>query len=132
MTNEEVVRTQFAAAERRADWHRAVELYDEAVTLVAGDNMPNSGTYFGLRAVGGWFADWLGAFEDPVRFDINELVQGRDAMAIHARHTARGRESGAELTLDIYYAYWFRDGRVARVDVFDNRDAAWRAAGATG
>ena len=132
MEHEEIVRAQFAAAERRATWPRAMELYDESVVLLAGGGMPNSGLHVGLRAAGQWFADWLSAFDDPVRFDLAELVPGRDGLALHARHTARGRESGAELTLDVFYAYWFRDGRVIRAEVHTNRADAWRAAGVIG
>jgi ketosteroid isomerase-like protein len=132
VTNEDVVRAQFAGAEHRSDWPRVMEAYDEGVVLLAGDDMQAPGLYFGPAAVGRWFADWFAAFEDDVTFDVVKVEHGHDGLAVHARHTARGKESGAELTLDLYYAYWFRDGKVMRVEVHRDRDSAWRAAGVAG
>ena len=132
MTNEEVLRAHYAAAEDRADWPKAMEAYDEGVVLLVGEGVwAGSGFAFGKDAVGRWFADWLLAFAD-VSFEIVEVVPGRDALAMHARHSARGRESGAEVGQDIYYAYWFRAGRIVRVEVHQDRETAWRAAGVAG
>jgi ketosteroid isomerase-like protein len=130
--NEEVVRAQFAGAEHRADWPSVMAAYDEGVVLLGGEGLSAPGFYFGTAAVGQWFADWLGAFADGVSFEIVTVERGRDGLALHARHTARGKGSGAELTLDLYYAYWFREGRVTRVEVHRDRETAWRAAGVAG
>lgn len=128
MTHEEIVRVQFAATENRADWPRAMELYDEAAVLVAGEGMQAPGSYFGKDAIGRWFADWLNTFEDPT-FEIREFRQGTDALALSAQHTARGKGSGIELSVELYYAYWFRADQVIRIEVHFDRDTAWRAAG---
>jgi ketosteroid isomerase-like protein len=132
MDNEEILRAQFAAAEDRSTWPRAMDVYDEGVVLLAGDEMQSPGLHFGATAVGRWFADWLSAFADRVTFDLVTVEHGRDALAVHARHTATGRGSGAELSLDLYYAYWFREGKVSRVEVHRDRAVAWRAAGVAG
>ena len=131
MSNEEILRVQFAATQDRATWTRAMELYDDAVVLLAGEAMQAPGVYFGKEAVGRWFADWLTEFDDPT-FDLREIHRGSDALAVYARHTARGRGSGIELAADLYYAYWFRAGKVIRAEVHMDRDTAWRAAGVTG
>ena len=131
MTHEEIVREQFAATAKRADWPRAMALYDDAAVLVAGEGMQAPGSYYGKDAIGRWFADWFNAFEDAT-FEIREFHQGRDGLALSARHAARGKGSGVEVALDLYYAYWFRDGKVLRIEVHFDRDTAWRAAGVTG
>ena len=131
-SNEELLREHFAGAERRDDWPRSMAGYEENVVLLAaGDGaVPNPGVFFGRENVGRWFAEWLVTFDDIV-FDI-EIVPGRDALAVHARHSARGKESGAEVAVDLYYAYWFRAGKVIRVEVHAEQEPAWRAAGVDG
>ena len=78
MDNEAVLRDQFAAAENRADWPRAMDAYDEGVVLLAGEELPSPGFHFGMRAVGKWFADWLISFEERVAFDIVAIEKGRN------------------------------------------------------
>jgi ketosteroid isomerase-like protein len=130
--HEQILREQFAAAEERATWPRAMELYDEGVVLLAGEDLGvGSGLYFGRESVGRWFSEWLSAFGD-VSFQIETVEHGRDGLAAHAQHVARGRESGIEVGRQIYYAYWFRMGRVIRVEVYADRETAWRAAGVAG
>ena len=131
MTHEEIVREQFEATHSRSTWPRAMELWDESVVLVAGDDMQAPGVHYGKDAVGRWFADWLTAFDEIV-FDVVEMERGDDALAVYARHSARGRGSGVELSRDLYYAYWFRGGKAVRVEVHMDRETAWRAAGVTG
>lgn len=128
MTHEEIVRVQFAATENRADWPQAMAFYDEDAVLVAGEGMQAPGSYYGKDAIGRWFADWLNTFEDPT-FDIQGFRRGTDALALSARHAARGKGSGIELSVELYYAYWFRAGKVVRIEVHFDRDTAWRAAG---
>jgi hypothetical protein len=109
-----------------------MEAYDDDVVLRAAESVgPTPGLFVGKEAVGRWFADWIGTFDDVV-FEILEMEQGSDALAAHARLTARGPSSGLEVGGDIYYAYWFREGKIVRVEVADSRESAWRAAGVTG
>ena len=66
---------------------------------------------YGWRDVNRWFADWMATFEGAVRFDELEIERGRNGLAVTALHTARGRESGAEITARNAWAYWFRKGK---------------------
>jgi ketosteroid isomerase-like protein len=54
--------------------------------------------------------------EDDVTL-IAELLRGR------------GRESGVEVEMTIYSAYWFEDGKIVRRLAFTERDEALAAAG---
>ena len=131
MSNEEILREQLEAAQSRETWPRAMEIWDASVVLLVSEGMPAPGTYYGTEAVGRWFAEWLTSFEDAV-FEVVELEQGSDALAIHVRHTARGKGSGLEASLEIYYAYWFRQGKAVRAELYTDRESAWRAAGVAG
>jgi hypothetical protein len=44
---------------------------------------------------------------------------------------ARGRSSGAEVHGENAYLYWVRDGKVSRVEMYERREDALRAAGAS-
>jgi ketosteroid isomerase-like protein len=48
---------------------------------------------------------------------VTELLRGR------------GRESGAEVEMRVFSAYWFENGKIRRREAFTEREAALRAAG---
>lgn len=59
--------------------------------------------------------------------EITEASNGRVFMGMFV--TARGRGSGIELGARGWQVCWFADGKVARRQVFVNRDEAFEAAG---
>jgi ketosteroid isomerase-like protein len=111
--NVEIVREQFAATNRKdfarpmADWADDVEL-----TVVEG---MNAGTYAGRDAVGEFFGDWFRAFGAGIHFDVQELVDARDCVAVRVHHRARGRHSGAEVKGDFFYEYRLRGDKIVRI-----------------
>ena len=50
-------------------------------------------------------------------------------IAVTALHTARGRGSGAEITARNAWAYWFRNGKIIRVEIYRSMPEARAAAG---
>ena len=128
VSNEDAVRALFEATNRR-DWPRAVDAYDDnAVLVVTSAFGVNAGVYYGREAVTGWFGDWLSTLRET-RFSDLEVEHGTEALALRAKHTARGAESGVELTTDLFYAYWFRQEKVIRVEVHGSWEEARHAAG---
>ena len=126
--DEEVLRAHFDAS-NRGDYARAGADYDEHVVLVGSFGAPESEPRYGWRDVNRWFADWMATFAGGVRFDDLEVERGRNALAATARHTARGRESGAEITHQQSWAYWFRKGKIIRVEIYNSMAEARAAAG---
>ena len=124
--NVEVVRGQFEAVNRK-DFAAAMSAYAEDVELVVPEGV-RAGTFRGKQAVGDWFGDWFRTF-GSARFELLETIDAGDAVVIVARHTAEGKLSGLQLTDNFFYAYWVRNGKVARVRFCETRDEALEAAG---
>jgi len=128
-TNAELLRKYFDAANRR-DFRTVMETYAEDVELVAPEEWLNGGTYAGKEAVGRFFGDWYRTFDGGPHFELRELREVGDAVAVHAHSVARGGASGIELTLDYYYVYRLRDGLIRHVQFFERWEDALEEAGA--
>jgi ketosteroid isomerase-like protein len=126
--DEEVLRAHFDAS-NRGDYARAGADYDEHVVLVGSIGVPESDVRYGWRDVNRWFADWMATFAGGVWFDELEIERGRNGLAATARHIARGRKSGAEITAQHAWAYWFRKGKIVRVEIYKSMAEARAAAG---
>jgi ketosteroid isomerase-like protein len=129
--NVEIVRSVYEAAARR-DTEAVLALYDPEVEL---DNSAlqvvgwGGGVYRGHEGVRRFFREWHEAW-DSVDYDFDELIEapGEHVVAVVTRH-ARGRASGAEVTLDLALLWTIRDERVVRVVWFSSREEALAAAG---
>lgn len=128
MSSEEALRAHYEATNRQ-DWGTAMDGYDDDVVLFVPRGGPDAGSYYGKEAVGRWFGDWMRTFDRSVRFDELEIEKGEDALAMHGRMTARGAESGLELTEEWHWAYWFRQGKIVRVEIHRSLEDARAAAG---
>jgi ketosteroid isomerase-like protein len=117
-----VVRALFDATNRR-DWEAAMDTYADDVVLEAPEGL-NAGTYRGRGRVGEWFGDWMRTFRGRIRFEIRELCESGDEVALWAHHTARGAQSGIELEDDFFYLYRVRDEKIVYVRFCDTWAAA--------
>jgi ketosteroid isomerase-like protein len=120
--NVEIVREQFEATNRR-DFARPMADWADDVEVVAVEGT-NAGTYSGREAAGELFGDWFRAFGGGVHFDVWEIRDAGDAVAVAAHHRARGGHSGIEVTGDFFYEYRLRDSKIVRI-VFH---PSWREA----
>lgn len=128
MDGEQALRAHFEATNRR-DYPGAMSFYDPDVVMFSFATGFDSGAHHGVDAVGAAFGDWMRAFAGGVKFDDIVIERGRDALAMRARMTARGRESGLELAQDWAWAYWMRCGKIVRVEIHTDYEAARKAAG---
>ena len=126
--NVRIVRDLFEATNRR-DFPAVMARYAPDIELLVGSGYPTAGTYRGSDAVGRFFADWLRTFDAGFHFELTEVAEGHDAIAVVARHRATGARSGITLDAKMFYVYWVRDGLVVRVEMPDTREEAFRAAG---
>jgi ketosteroid isomerase-like protein len=66
------------------------------------------------------------------RFEVTleeVMLDEGDMLVIAALLRGRGRESGAEVELRVFSAYWFERGKIRRRHAFTEREQALEAAG---
>jgi ketosteroid isomerase-like protein len=71
---------------------------------------------------------FFGAF-DAAHIEVHDLIDAGDQVFGSLTLQGRGKQSGAEASWDVWLVWTVRDGRVARVLGFTDRDAALEAAG---
>jgi ketosteroid isomerase-like protein len=89
---------------------------------------PGGGTYHGHDGVRELWADARRIF-GHFRNVPEELFDAGDQVVAFVRVEGVGKESGIAVQARIAHLYSFRDGKVARVESFADRDEALRAAG---
>ena len=76
--------------------------------------------------------DFLVATEEPWEpgpYELDEVADGGDHVAARTRRDLRDKSSGVEVEFDLWAVLTFRDGKVTRVEWFEDRQAALEAAG---
>src|SRR5215207_2636265 len=127
--NVEIVREQFEATNRRdfarpmADWAEDIEV---VYRINEGDI--RSGTYSGREAVGEFFGSWFREFR-RVQFELLEIRDGGDSVAVAARHRAQGKHTGIEVGDNFFYEYQLRGGKIVRITFHLSWSGALEAVG---
>jgi ketosteroid isomerase-like protein len=84
---------------------------------------PNAGTFKGKEAVLGWFAG-LAASTDFQKFEPREFIAQNDKVVSLVYVEATARETGRAFAGDEAHVWTFRDGKLARFDIFLDTAAA--------
>jgi ketosteroid isomerase-like protein len=125
----ETVRDYFAAA-NDGDFPRAMSFYaDDVELVVSGEAFLDDGTFQGKEAVGQWFGDWFRTFRRGYQFELEEVRDLGDVLLVVARHSGRGRSSGAEVRATTGYLFRVRDKKITCVELYAGRSEALEAAG---
>ena len=125
MSHREAVRSVFEAVTQG----RAAEIADlvdpdiEFISVVAGRE------FHGVAGLEAWYED-VSSYYDELTFEILEIQEVGERAAVHWRFAGRSRETQIEFDTEMSQLWAFRDGRVARVDVFPDAGGALQAAGA--
>ncbi|MDP9189901.1 MAG: nuclear transport factor 2 family protein [Actinomycetota bacterium] len=85
-------------------------------------------TSYGPDGVREFFRHWVSAFEDW-GYEVEELIDARDAVAVHFHQWGRGKGSGAAVDQRFWQVWIMRDGKAVRVTHHLDKAAALRAAG---
>jgi ketosteroid isomerase-like protein len=103
-------------------------LYTEDAVHQNGPNWPEQVTYQGHDAIRASMEDWqeMWATASVVVDSLEELGDDK-VVAVGAWHI-RGRASGIDGELPLFILFTIRDGRVARLEWFEDRDTAVAAA----
>jgi ketosteroid isomerase-like protein len=127
----ELVRAAWEAWERR-DMEALFALYDPAIVWDQShyrEALDFGGVHHGHDGVRQFFRRWLAPFEDFYAH-AEEFIDAGDAVVVRGRQGGRGKASGAEVEMPTYWqVYRLRDARIARIEVYGDRDEALNAAG---
>jgi uncharacterized protein len=127
--NVEVVR-RVAEAFTRGDMASVVGAVDPSIEwdLSRAATWPEQRVYRGFEAVLEFFGEWSGSWED-YRFEVEEIVDAGEKVLVVVRDEGRSRATGITLERRRGEVWTLRDGKVVRIDLFDNRAEAVEAAG---
>jgi uncharacterized protein len=113
----------------RGDLDQALAIFDPEIIwhtyLVPG---PGGGTYRGHDGVRELWADARNIFGD-FRNEPERLISAGDRLLVMVRICGWGKESGVEVEAKIAHVHTFRNGKVARVESYEDRDQALLAVG---
>ena len=107
-------------------WNR--ELFaDDVVFVVSG---PDAAEYHGIDGLTAAWRDFLSAWDD-FRIKGERIVPGDEGVyVLMQRLEGRGKGSGLDIDAEVAGLVHVHNGRVARIEMFWDRDAALLAAGA--
>jgi ketosteroid isomerase-like protein len=129
--NVEIVRRVYEAAARRdpaavlAEYDSDVE-WDVSRSRMA--RLVGEGVYSGHDGLRRFFRAYHDAWED-ITYEFDELIDAGEMVVSVDIEQARGRSSGAAVTLTQYGVWTIRGGKVARAAWFSDRREAFKVAG---
>jgi ketosteroid isomerase-like protein len=113
----------------RGDFWDAEPYAEDIVFIRSG---PDPGEYRGLDGLSAAWRDFLAAWED-FRIRTDRIVTGpAGTYVLLMRLQGRGKGSGMNIDAEVANLVRMRDGRIARLEMFWDREAALTAAGASG
>jgi ketosteroid isomerase-like protein len=87
---------------------------------------PEADIYRGEEGARRFAEDWLAAWQD-LQIETKDLAVEGERVLAHFQMNARGRGSGVRVTLDLWQIAEMREGRLQRMDHYDDRAAAMAA-----
>jgi ketosteroid isomerase-like protein len=82
----------------------------------------------GLEGYREALTDWISPYE-AFRFEIEEVIVKDDRLVFLARQVATTKHQGVEVVTESASVWWLRDGRIAQIDFYLDKQAALKAAG---
>jgi ketosteroid isomerase-like protein len=127
--NIEIVRRGYEAY-NRGDLDDMVADHAPTFEYVASRVVPGSrGLYRGPEGWEGMGLGWLrNEFESP-RVEIRELTEAGDRVVAGLTVRGRGKQSGVEVSWDLWHVWIVRDRKIVHGQGFTDRDDALKAAG---
>jgi ketosteroid isomerase-like protein len=120
--NVELVRRGFMAA-MEEDWPAALDTLHPAAEIRDFD-IPDAGVYRGHDGFLAWLEGWGEGWEGWRADDPEFRAVGDDGVIALFRIVARGGHSGMELQRDDAIVYRIQDGRIVRMEYFNDQRRA--------
>ena len=104
-----------------------VDLYAEDAAMYAGEEWPDQAEYHGRDGVRANIEQWLGVWASSV-IEPDEIEAYGDRVVASGAWVTRGRASGIEGQMPFVILLRCRDGKIASLEWFTERDEAVTAA----
>lgn len=113
-----------------ASWEEAIgSFYDPEFDYYPVKKWPNSRPCHGRAELARFMDDFNEAWERS-GWDVKEVTQlADDRVLMHVSLTGSGRGSGAELSGDVYFCFWLRNGLILRQEDHLTLEGARRGLG---
>ena len=109
------------------DLDRVFELYTEDAEMRTGPHWPEQATYRGQEAIRATSEEWASLWE-ALQVEIDGLDEYGDKVVATGAWRMRGAASGVGGEMAIFILFTVRDGKIAAVEWFEDRDTAVAAA----
>jgi uncharacterized protein len=124
------VARRFIDAFAAGDDETQAALMHPDVELVEWPEAPDShhvrGVAEAIAIRNSWFEAW-----DSLRLEVEDFLESGDRVVVCGSARAKGKGSTVEVDFDSYTVFTLRDGKIARMEFFIEREAAMAAAGVT-
>jgi ketosteroid isomerase-like protein len=112
------------------DFERLLRLAHEDIRIYSPPEMPNPGEFVGREGYLLWIGRWMEAWDTfTVEIVESETIDDRFVVA-RVVQRGKGRGSGIETEMQVWYFWELRDGRMAEFHIYRERDEAVAAANA--
>jgi ketosteroid isomerase-like protein len=126
MSNVDVIH-ELTAKWNSGDVDSVFELYTEDAEIRTGPHWPEQSTYRGREAIRETSAEWASMW-DRLQIEVDELEEYGDRLVAVGAWRMRGAASGIDGSMPIFIVFTFRDGKIASLEWFADRDPAVAAA----
>ena len=104
------------------------EFCDPAIEFEPPERAPYAGVYRGFDAVRGLLQSLLDAWSD-LRWEPERFFETDDVVVVFVNTLTRTDQSDPQIAVRVGHLWELRDGRVARLKIFPEREKALEAAG---
>ena len=126
--NVEIVRRS-TEAYNRGDLDEATSFMDPHIKWdMSRVPVPDPDVYRGFEGLRAFSESWEESWA-ALELEPQEFIDVGDQVVAVVRQAGRGRLSGAEVELSFAQLWTLRDGKIVRMEMYPNREAALEAAG---
>ena len=126
MQNADVIR-ELIGKWNAGDVDGVFDLYTEDAEIRTGSHWPEQATYRGREAIRATSTEWASMWE-TLQIEVDSLEEYGDKMVAIGAWRMRGAVSGIDGEMPIFIVFTFRDGKIAVLEWFADRDTAVAAA----
>ena len=126
MGNADLIRTLIETT-NAGELEAVVGLYTEDAEIRTGPHWPEVTVYRGRDEIRRTSAEWASMWEE-LQVELDSFEEYGDRMVVTGAWRMRGAASGIGGELPIFILFTFREGRIAVLEWFEDRDTAVAAA----